>query len=430
MPAGTVFVCSVLVLLDFFEFAEHPMAEPLRIVHLGKYYPPAPGGIESLVRDMAVAQAQSGLDVRAHVFHHQKQASTVVQTDQGVRLVRHQRRASFAKLDISTDLIDHIRQIRADVIHLHVPNPSMILALMANRRLIDQIPIVVGYHADVVRQKMRSLLFRPLERRFYRHVAAITTPSPMYATGSSFLRPYADRLHTIPLALTLDAYQNPSEEDRQTARQLREQARGPIWLACGRLVYYKGFATAIAALSLTKTNGELWIIGTGPEKMRLEAEARRLKVSHRVRFLGHVHRTVPYYHAADAFWFPSNARSESFGLAQVEAMASGCPVINTHITNSGVPWVSQHGVSGLTVAVGDAVELARSADTLFSDRDLRQTLANGARQRAQTEFDIQVMVQRLNILYQKVLGRTLESATAVTGSPVTIPMPMVPVTAS
>lgn len=402
------------------------MSDPLRIVHLGKYYPPAPGGIESLVRDMAVTQARSGLDVSAHVFQHQRGKNTTIEIEDGVHLVRHRRHTTLAKIDISPDLLDHIRQLNADVIHLHVPNPSMILGLLAHRRLIDNTPVVVGYHADVVRQKLRSMLFRPLERRFYRNVAAITTPSPMYATGSHFLRAYADRLQTIPLALNLAPYLNPTDDDLAVSCRLRSQSRGPIWLACGRLVYYKGYFTAIDALSRTKSGGELWIIGTGPEKERLQAHARQLGVSDRVKFLGHVARTVPYYHAADAFWFPSNARSESFGLAQVEAMASGCPVINTQITNSGVPWVSQHMVSGLTVPVGDSAALADCADRLVTDISLKNHLSIGARNRAMQEFDIQVMTARLNILYNRILGRSQKSGITHPIEPAVITPPLIP----
>lgn len=379
------------------------MNEPLRVLHLGKYYPPAPGGIESLVRDMAVGQVQAGLDVTVHVFQHRKGESTSHEEDCGVKIMRHACRANFAKLDISADLVDHIRRARPDIIHVHVPNPSMILALLAARDLANDVPIVVGYHADVVKQKLRALLFRPIEHRFYRRVAAITTPSPAHGLNSRVLRPYFDRVRMVPLALNLDPYLNPSADDLETAEHLRQSVSGPIWLACGRLVYYKGFMTAIAALARTTTGGQLWIIGTGPDRLKLENEAVRLGVADRVKFLGHVSRTVPYYYAADAFWFPSNARSESFGLAQVEAMASGCPVINTKIPHSGVPWVSLDQETGLTVPVGDHEALAIAADQLARHPELRSRLGNAARRRAIDQFEIGAMVRRLNVVYEDVL---------------------------
>lgn len=383
------------------------MNNSLCVMHLGKYYPPAPGGIESLVRDMAVAQVEAGLKVTTHVFHHEKHHRTShVSSDRGVRVIRHARRAGFARLDYSSDLIDQIRNSRADLIHLHVPNPSMILALLNAPSVISHTPIVITYHSDVIRQRLRAALFRPLERRIYRHVSAICPTSPMYAAGSSFLKPYSRLMRPIPMGLNLDKYLEPAESDLQQAEQLRSKARGPIWLACGRLVYYKGFMTALQALSQTRSGGELWIIGTGPDKAKLEAEAARLKLSDRVRFLGHVPSTVPYYHAADAFWFPSNARSEAFGLAQVEAMASGCPVINTHIPNSGVAWVSQHELTGLTVPVGDPTALAAAADRIATNPELRQYLATAARRRAKDQFSIEVMVRRLNRVYEETLGLT------------------------
>ena len=132
------------------------------------------------------------------------------------------------------------------------------------------------------------------------------------------------------------------------------------------------------------------LVGDGPDQRALQAEARRLGVRDRVVFLGHVPRLVPYYLAADAFWFPSNARSEAFGLVQVEAMASGCPVINTAIPHSGVPWVSRHEETGLTVPVDDPVALAAAASRLLTEPGLRDRLAAAARERAIREFDHRV----------------------------------------
>jgi rhamnosyl/mannosyltransferase len=75
-------------------------------------------------------------------------------------------------------------------------------------------------------------------------------------------------------------------------------------------------------------------------------------------------------------------------------MASGCPVINTNIPASGVSWVSQHDVSGLTVPVGDATALAAAGRALANDSELRNRLSMGARARARAEFDHRQMAQR------------------------------------
>ena len=141
----------------------------------------------------------------------------------------------------------------------------------------------------------------------------------------------------------------------------------------------------------------------------MRAEADRLAVADRVVFLGalpHYLDIVPYYRAADAFWFPSNARSEAYGLAQVEAMACGCPVINTWIPHSGVSWVSSDNVSGLTVPVDDPSALAAAAQRLLSEPGLRDRLGAGARRRAAEEFDQRTMAERSLGLYHMILGDT------------------------
>ncbi len=81
------------------------------------------------------------------------------------------------------------------------------------------------------------------------------------------------------------------------------------------------------------------------------------------------------------------AQSEGFGLVQVEAMASGCPVINTDLAGSGVPWVSRHEESALTAPVGDAAALAAAARRLLEEPGLRERLASEGRVRAAAEFE-------------------------------------------
>jgi glycosyltransferase involved in cell wall biosynthesis len=374
--------------------------KPLRVCHLGKYYPPAHGGIETHLQTLAHAQVRMGLDVEVLCIQHSP-GPTIREADGSISVTRFRPIAAVKKLEVSTELIGVLRRMRADVLHVHVPNPTMLLALAIAR---PRLPLVVTYHSDVVRQRYLGALFRPIERLVYRRVELILPTSPAYAEGSAFLQGYRERIRVLPMGLDLGPYLHPSEDDRRRAAELQTQFVGPLWFACGRLTYYKGFRHALQALR--QVPGTLLIAGEGPDRPILEAEANQHQVANRVVFLGAVASSlVPYYHAATAFWFPSNFKSEAFGLVQVEAMASGCPVINTHIPDSGVAWVSRHEESGLTVPIDDPQSLAAAARRLLDEPGLRERLAAGGRERAKRDFDCDVMAQRSLEVYQQVLSK-------------------------
>jgi rhamnosyl/mannosyltransferase len=333
---------------------------------------------------------------------------TRVDIDGQVEVTRLARKARASKLDLCPEMVSTLRGVEADVLHLHVPNPAMILALLRAR---PKSHLVVTYHSDIIKQKVLGAMFRPLERLAYRRVRAILPTSPDYVGGSSFLRPYGDKLRVLPHGIELDEYLHPSEADCAAAAALRAEHPGPLWVGCGRLVYYKGFLNAVRAL--TRVAGTLIVVGEGPERSALEAEAAHLGVSDRLVFAGRAPRLAPYYLAADAFWFPSNARSEAFGLVQVEAMASGCPVINTSIPYRGVAWVSRHEREGLTVPMDDPAALAEAANRLITEPGLRDRLAEAGRRRAREEFDHRVMARRSLDIYREVLaGRSIAPARA------------------
>lgn len=394
----------------------------LRVCHLGKYYPPAPGGIETHVRILARSQAERGASVQVFCINHESGPS-VHESDGPVALSRFGRAASVAKLDVCPELIGALRKVEADILHLQAPNPTMILALALAR---PKVPLVVSYQSDVVRQRLRRLLFRPIEWHVYHRARRILVSSPCYAGGSRFLRAYGERIDCLPNGIDLAPYQEPTAEQLAQAKQIRGRYPGPIWLGCGRMVYYKGFTNAIQALP--EVPGTLLLVGDGPDRPGLEAEAHRLGLSDRVVFLGnlpHYLDLVAYYHAADAFWFPSNARSEAFGIVQVEAMASGCPVINTAIPHSGVAWVSPHEQTGLTVPPDDPQALAAAARRLLEEPELRDRLIRQGRQRAAEEFDHRVMAERSLSIYRSLLsGEAIEPAPGLVGHPEGIGCPV------
>ncbi|HVL11067.1 MAG TPA: glycosyltransferase, partial [Gemmata sp.] len=359
------------------------MPNPLRVVHLGKYYPPSPGGIEEHTRALARGQAELGADVRVVVVNHADTRGRDAtferftrtpdreDSDGPVQVVRVGRLANVAKLDVAPGLLTALRRAarwRPDVWHMHAPNVTMMLAVLACRAAR---PLVVTHHSDIVRQRLLKYAVRPLEALVYLRADRLFATSREYAEYSPLLRRFHGKVDVLPLGIDLRPFREPTPAALAFAEELRERYSGPIWLCVGRLIYYKGLSVALEALP--QVPGVLLVIGTGPDSGQLQARARELRVADRVVFRGHAtpDELAGAYQAATVLWFPSTARSEGFGLVQVEAMASGCPVINTAIAGSGVPWVCRHEQEGLTVPVGDAAALAAAANRLLGEPGLR-----------------------------------------------------------
>ena len=393
-----------------------PLLNPLRAVHLGKYYPPSPGGIEGHTQTLARGQAALGADVRVLVVNHAAadgrdatfdrftNTPDVEEMDGLVRVIRVGRLASIARLDIAPGMLHAVRQLardQPDVWHLHAPNVTMMLAILACPQIR---PLVITHHSDIVRQRFLKYAVRPIESVVYGRAARVLSDSPGYIEGSPRLQYHHAKVDVLPLGIDARIFREPTRAALGYAKQLRDEHGSPLWLCVGRLIYYKGLSVALEALC--DAPGKLLIIGTGPMEGELKAKAKQLGVVDRVFFQGHAttDQLVGAYHAATAFWFPSVARSEGFGLVQVEAMASGCPVINTAIAGSGVSWVCRHEQEGLTVPVNDPSALANAAKRMLTESGLREQLITAARKRAAAEFDHRVMAERSIQFYHAVAG--------------------------
>ncbi len=227
---------------------------------------------------------------------------------------------------------------------------------------------------------------------------AIIATSPGYAASSPVLRRHADRVVVIPFGVDAAALR---EVDRAEVERLRARFGPRMVLAAGRLVYYKGFRYLVRAME--RVDARLVLVGDGPLRGALEREAAERGVAERVHFAGSVPDLRPYLHAADVFALPSIARSEAFGIVQMEALACGVPVVNTAL-DTGVPFVSPHGVTGLTVPPEDADALADAISRILDDASLRARFSAAARDRAESELSLARMVDRTVELYHSLLA--------------------------
>jgi rhamnosyl/mannosyltransferase len=307
------------------------------------------------------------------------------------------------RLEICPNLLLNLKTAmkKADIVHLHTPNPLMLAAwwIVGDRSKT----LIVTHHSDVVKQKALNYFVSPIEKRVYFFARRILSDSPNYIEGSKVLKEFQPKVQVLPLGIDLDPYLHPAPRTIENARELKDKMGNPLWLMVGRLTYYKGYETAIDALA--KVDGMLVVVGTGELEANLKYQANRKGVSERVIWIPSVSQNelVSLYYAATALWFPSTAKSEGFGLVQVEAMACGCPVINTDIKHSGVSWVSINGKTGLTVPVFDSDKLANAANRIAKEKGLREKFSGGAKARALTEFESKKMVERSLKLYEEVL---------------------------
>jgi len=293
-------------------------------------------------------------------------------------------------------MVSEIRASNADIIHIHLPNPTAVLTYLASG---CRGRLVCSYHSDTIRQKYLGALFDPVLHRALRRSAAIVAASPNYVQSSPALSRYRDRCHVIPYGIPLEEFESP---DSEAVAAIRSRYGDRLVLGVGRLVYYKGFEYLIRAMK--RVRGSLLIVGDGPLRSKLTALAIEVGVADRVHLLGGVDdRTrLACYHAADVFALASVARSEAFGIVQIEAMAAGKPVINTAL-DSGVPFVSQHEVTGLTVPPENHEALGVAIDELLNNPALRVRYGNAAAFRARQEFSLETMVSRMLQLYAAVV---------------------------
>jgi rhamnosyl/mannosyltransferase len=377
----------------------------MRLLQLGKYYDPYMGGIETHLSMLCQGLLQSH---KLEVLVCNTERRTVHELVSGVHVTRVGAWAQAFSTHLTPALVTELSTRSYDLLHLHTPNPMGMLAYVMARKPRGH-RLVITHHSDVVRQARLRRWLEPLFSRVMRRADVIIATSPNYAATSRELEPYRDRVSVVPYGIDLEPYSSASHDSEAAALRVRFGDR--IVLGAGRLIYYKGFGVLLEAMA--RIQGHLVLVGEGPLRLSLQRRAEDLGIARRVTFAGEIHQTAmpAWYRAADVFAFPSIARSEAFGIVQLEAMASGLPVVNTSL-DSGVPYVSVDGETGLTVPPSDPHAFAEALDGLLSDPRWRTRLGAAGRARAAALFSKERMLND----HQRVYGDLVAGASKATAS--------------
>jgi rhamnosyl/mannosyltransferase len=365
-----------------------------RVLHLGKYYPPQKGGIETVVETLCRGEKRWAV-TQALVIHRER--STVFDVLDEVPVRRVGSAVTVGAVSIAPTLPMWLARADADILVLHEPNPMALLAYYLAR---PAIPLVVWYHSEVIRPRwMYRLLYQPLLDFALRRAARVVVSSPPMLDVEA-LAPYRGNCVVVPYGLPLERHL-PAPEVAARAAALRREAVRPTLLFVGRLVGYKGVEVLLKAMP--GLDADAVIIGDGPCRPSLESAARELGLGTRVRFLGGVEgdELLAWYHACDVLVLPSITRQEAFGMVQLEAMLCARPVVSTDV-GTGVSWVNQHERTGLVVRPGDPRALHDALARLISDAGLRRRLGDAARARVLEHFTAETMCNATRSLYRDI----------------------------
>ncbi len=292
-------------------------------------------------------------------------------------------------------------QERLELLHVHYAIPHATTAFVAREMLAKEHPIKVittlhGTDITLVGQ----------EASFYAITKFSIERSDGVTAVSQFLKdetyrafgPVSCDLAVIPNFVNLGEYRPGAAAARDTLAPPDHRL----------LVHISNFREAkrvkdvvrIFARVRRAMPATLLMVGDGPDRGDAESEARDLGVANDVRFLGRLDTVAPIQAAADMFVLPS--QTESFGLAALEAMACGTPVLAARV--GGLPELIVDGVDGILEPVGSVEAMARRAVDVLRDPVRHSQMREAARARAAT-FSSEVIVPQYEAYYQHVLGR-------------------------
>ena len=376
-----------------------------RLLQIGKYYYPEPGGMETHLYNLC-RRLKTDYDIQVLVAN--RKPKTISEVIHGVKVLRVANLGELFSSPVCPTMPYHLSQVRSEgdtIIQIHLPNPmahfAYLIAKPAGR-------LIIMWHSDIIRQRWLLKPYKWYLIRLLERADGIIATSPNYVKYSPFLRKFADKCVVVPLGIDQTKFL-ATPDVLLKAEAIRKKYGERIVLFVGRFTNYKGLQGLIKVSK--RINGKILLIGNGPLKNKLQSLVLEYSFSNKVFILQNIsHKDlVSYYHACDLFVLPSNKRSEAFGIVQLEAMVCGKPVVSTNL-KTGVPWVNQHGQTGLVVPVDDFDRLVGAVNYLLENDIERRRLGKNARRRVLENFTLDKFTKKMDLVFKQVLDGGIKDA--------------------
>lgn len=316
-------------------------------------------------------------------------------------------------LSLASKMVEVTTYAKLDTLHVHYAVPHATSAYLAKQILGKDAPkVITTLHGTDITLVGNDRSYLPITRFSINESDHVTVPSK-YLRLATY-----DKLNLSPdtpievIANFVDT-QKYSPADDRSYEKLRQLLGG-----CSPtekiITHVSNFRTVkrirdvvqIFAKVVTHVSCHLFLIGDGPERSGAEALVRELGLEEKVCFLGKQLDFIPMLQHTDVFLLPSE--SESFGLAALEAMSCGAPVVCTNV--QGLPELVTHGVEGFLSDLGDIDAMAASTLRLLQDDDLRMKMSAAARDKAVTTYSEELLMNRYEEMYYRIIDRKVSGA--------------------
>ncbi len=380
----------------------------MKLLHIGKFYPPYRGGMESYLSDLASEQVKQGHQVTVLVHNHQwgkLTSDTEITHAQGVKLIRLKSTRPIFHTPLMIGFNHQVKTIIAeqqpDLIHLHWPNPSL-FSLLFNIKA-KQIPWVMSWHSDMVTKNSSGLmkllywLIKPLESRLLKHTQKILVSSQNYADFSPQLRANKSRTQVIPLGINTKPLENL---DYHSVKENGHwQKAGFRLLSLGRLTYYKNQRMLVDSMPYL-SDCQLLLAGGGQLEHPLKDLIKRTNVSERTSLLGEVSWQTAHelFATCDVFCLVSHDRAESFGVVLLEAMYHDKIILVADTKGSGMSWLAENYNKGFTFKANDV------GDFVAKLKKIKQNYAAIIQRPKQFDYEIEKITEWVTTHYQSIIN--------------------------
>ena len=368
----------------------------------------AHGGTEIAAYNLAVQMAKMGNDI--DVFTTSINSKNSIELYPHMRIHRNATTFKIASANASLKLIYKPLNYDLDIVHAHSPIPySDLPALLYAKR--KNVPFLLTYQFDgqetggsFMRNTGVSIYNKVFINRVLDSAEVIIATTRSYAEESPFLKNYLEKIVVIPNGINIEEVTTTlTKEESRTNLGLPLKTK--IILFFGSLVPYKGPDILLKAFKIIKKEFpevKLIFAGRGQLLLELQDMAKQFDLDNDVIFLGFVEEEEKalYYKSADIFCLPSTNMAESFGIVNLEAMASGIPIVGSNL--GGIPDIIKEGENGLLAKPCDHKSLANALLTLLKDDDLREKMGNNGRKMV-TDYSWDKIAKETEKLYRDVL---------------------------